>query len=390
MRYSSLTDRLSGLGSDRWAVHNRAVEREYAGDSILMLSIGEPDTPTPPTIVEVAIEGLRSGRTKYSSAQGEPVLLDALAQRYTRRSGREISPSQAIFMPGSHTALYAICHAILEKGDDLLVPEPYYAAYDAIFESTGARVVPLPLRPEEQFHLQMEALEEAYTPETRALVLNNPHNPTGAVLDPDSVRRVAEFCRDRRIWLISDEVYEDLVYDGTFVSAFDLEGHADHVAVVSSVSKSHSMTGWRCGWAVGPEELIARVRDVSEAMMFGAQPFLQDATAFAVLGEFAECDAMHADYQRRADLVERAFAGSAAVRCTPPQGGIFVMVDIRSSGLTGVEFANRMLNDHDVATMPGESFGPSANGHIRLSLTADDTSIIEGCARIRALAESIS
>ena len=387
--YSSLTNRLAGLGSNRWAVHERAVARRAAGDEIVMLSIGEPDTPTPSPIVEAAVDSLRKGRTRYSASQGEPTFLESVARRYSSRIGRTVTPDQLIFMPGSHTALYAVCHAVLDPGDALLVPEPYYAAYDAIFASTGADILLVPLDPEEDFHVQMDALEAAVTPASRALVLNNPHNPTGAVLEPGRVKEIAEFCRRHGLWLISDEVYEDLVYEGTFLSPLMLEEFADRVVVVSSVSKSHSMTGWRCGWAVGPAELIGRVRDVGEAMMFGAQPFLQDATVVALDGEFEECASMYADYVRRTKIVVDAFAATDLVTVRAPQGGIFVMVDVRSCGISGVEFANRLLDEWAVATMPGESFGPSGAGHIRVSLTIDDTSIELGCGRILQLAESV-
>ena len=381
--YSTLTARLEGLGSDQWEVHNRAMARREAGDEIVMLSIGEPDANTPPRIVEKAIESLRSGRTHYSPSQGERGFLEAVAAKYSFRSGRSISPDQAIFMPGSHTALYAMCHALIEPGDDVLVPEPYYAAYNPIVASTRARVVHVPLRPEDRFHLTMAALERTITPTSKALLLNNPHNPTGAVLSPGRVEELTRFCRDRGLWLISDEVYEHLVFDDTFASPFDLEEYADGVAVVSSVSKSHSMTGWRCGWAVGSTELIARTRLVAEAMMFGAQPFLQDAAAFALTEDFEECSVMRCDYQRRARVVEEAFADVDRITCYPPQAGIFVMLDVRSTGLDGVEFATRLLDQESVATMPGESFGPTSAGHVRISLTVSDAELDRGCERIR-------
>jgi arginine:pyruvate transaminase len=303
--------------------------------------------------------------------------------------GYEVTPDNVIFMPGSHTALYFVCYAVLNPGDELLVPEPYYAAYEAIFASTGATVVPLPLDPADGFHLQMDVVEQSTTTSARAMILNNPHNPTGAVLAPERVDAITQFCVERDIWLISDEVYEDLVYEGVFRSPLANRAAVDHVVAISSVSKSHAMTGWRCGWAVGPSELISRVRDVAEAMMFGAQPFLQDATAYALGRHFDECDSMYNDYLRRARLVERIFAGRPAMGVRVPQAGIFVMVDIRTTGLSGVEFASQLLDEWDVATMPGESFGPSARGHLRLSLTTDDASIETGCARILEFVDSL-
>jgi len=390
MRYSSLTDQLKGLGTERWALHSRAAARRRAGDEIVMLSIGEPQRPTPEAIVDRAVESLRAGRTKYAIGRGEPELLETIAARYSQRSGRQIASRQATFFPGSHTALYGLCQTLLEEGDDILVPEPFYASYEAIIRGSRANIVPVPLQPETGFHLEVDSLEAAITEQTRVLLLNNPHNPTGAVLSPDRVKAIAEFCRDNDLWLISDEAYEHLVYDGEFVSPFDMEDHWDHTAVIASVSKSHFMTGWRCGWAVGPEELIDRLVSISEAMMFGAQPFLQDATVFALSNHFDECDEMREDFERRALLATEVLGGSGAVRCRMPQGGIFVMVDIRATGLSGEEFAWRLLEEKDVATMPGESFGAAGGGHIRVSLTAEDAALELGCRRVLELAESLA
>jgi arginine:pyruvate transaminase len=390
MRYSSLTEELKGLGTGRWAVHARAHNRRRAGEDIVMLSIGEPHIPTPAAIVDKAAESLRSGRTKYAIGRGEPDLLATLAARYTERSGRTITSNQVTFFPGSHTALYALCQTLLEAGDEILVPDPFYASYEGIIKASRASIVYVPLRPESGFHLEVPALERAITPRTQVLLLNNPHNPTGAVLTPQRVREVAEFCRRHDLWLISDEAYEHLIYEGTFASPFDMDEFAERTVVIASVSKSHAMTGWRCGWAVGSEELLERLVAVSEAMMFGAQPFAQDATDFALTNHFDELDQMYADYKRRADLVAGLLATSAAVDCHPPQGGIFVMVDVRATGLSGEEFAWRLLAEHNVATMPGESFGAAGGGHVRVSLTADDEDIRRGCERIITMAEGLA
>jgi len=389
MRYSSLTEELQGLGTGRWAVHARAHNRRQAGDDIVMLSIGEPHIPTPAAIVDKAADSLRAGRTKYAIGRGEPELLATLAERYSERSGRKVTSNQVTFFPGSHTALYALCQTLLEAGDEILVPDPFYASYEGIIKASRASIVTVPLRPERGFHLEVASLEEAITPRSRVLLLNNPHNPTGAVLTPQRVREIAEFCERHDLWLISDEAYEHLIYEGTFASPFDMGEYAERTAVIASVSKSHAMTGWRCGWAVGSEELLKRLVSVSEAMMFGAQPFAQDATDFALTNHFDELDQMYADYKRRARLVAEMLAESAAVDCHPPQGGIFVMADVRATGLTGEEFAWQLLAEHNVATMPGESFGAAGRGHIRLSLTADDDDIERGCERIITMAEGL-
>lgn len=379
-----------GLGTGRWALHHRAVQLARAGREIVFLSIGEPQVATPQPIVDVAVDSLRAGRTKYAIGRGEPHLLEVLADRYAKRSGRRIGMDQATFFPGSHTALYALCRTLLNRGDSILVPEPFYAAYEGIVRASGADIEFVPLRPEQGFHLQVQDLESAVGQTTKVLLLNNPNNPTGAVLDPSTVKAVADFCAEHDLWLISDEAYEHHIYAGEFLSPFDLAEHAGRTAVIASLSKSHAMTGWRCGWAVGPPELIERVVAVSEAMMFGAQPFLQDAAAYALTHEFDELDAMIADYQRRARVVANMLEASPHVTCHLPEAGIFVMVDVRATGKSGVEFATQLLEARGVATMPGESFGPSAAGHIRVSLTASDEAIETGCTQVVALAAELA
>lgn len=388
VNYSSRTEGLMGLGTGRWMIHHRAVDLAADGEDVVFLSLGEPQIPTPQPIVDAAVDSLRAGRTKYAIGRGEPALIDAVAARYAKRSERDINADQVTFFPGSHTALYALCQTLLDPGDEILVPEPFYAAYEGIIRGSGAEIVTVPLQPENRFHLEIDDLRGAITSTTKVLLLNNPHNPTGAVLAPARVREVAEFCAANDLWLISDEAYEHHVYDGVFASAFDLAEFTDRVIVIASLSKSHAMTGWRCGWAVGPAELIERVIAVSESMLFGSQPFLQDAAAYALAHEFEELNRMIADLSRRAQLVADRLADTSAVRCHMPEGGIFVMVDIRPTGLSGVEFATRLLDEQLVATMPGESFGPSAAGHVRLSLTASDEALETGCSRIIDLAEA--
>ena len=390
MRFSRLTEELADLGTARWAVHHRAVQRRRAGHDVVMLSIGEPVIDTPPAIIEAAATAMRSGRTKYALGGGEPELRAVLADRYSQRSGREIGADQVTFFPGSHTALYALGRTLVQAGDAVIVPEPYYAAYDGIIRASGADIVSVPLRPECGFHLQLADLEAALTPACRAILLNNPNNPTGAVLDPATVTAVAAFAESNDLWLISDEAYEHHVYQGRFASPFDLDRYADRVAVISSVSKSHAMTGWRCGWAVGSSELVNRLISVSEAIMFGAQPFLQDATVFALSHEFPELDEMFASYQRRARIAVESLSASDHVTVRAPEAGIFMMADVRPTGLSGIEFADRLLDEYHTAVMPGESFGPSASGHVRISLTASDDVLAEGCRRIELLASEVA
>ena len=390
MQYASIVDRVRGLGGDMWAVHTRAAARRAAGEDIILLTLGEPDFPTPPGVIDAAINAMNRGRTKYSSGRGEPNLRAAVAAKYAARTGRPVGPEDVVFLPGTQTALCLTMMTLAEAGDDVLVPEPYYATYRGVLATSGARIVPVPLSADDGFHLRPETLEAASTPNSRALLLNSPHNPTGATLTRAEIEAISEVCVELDLWVVSDEVYDGLVYSGEFASPFDLDHMVERTVVVSSLSKSHAMTGWRCGWAVGTPEFINNLLPVSESMLFGSQPFLQDAAAAALLEDFGEVHEMRASYARRAWLVVDHLADVEGVVCTMPDAGIFVMLDVRASGVDGLTFAERLLDEEGVAVMPGESFGPSAAGHVRLSVVADGPTLEEACARIRRFAKVLT
>lgn len=389
MRFASISRRLKGLGSDKWLVHIEGAKRRARGENVIMLSIGEPDFPPPAAILDVAERQMRAGRTRYSNGRGEPEVLAAIAGHYAARTGRKISTNQITFLPGTQTALFASFMTLVEEGDDVLVPDPYYATYEGVIAASGARLVPVPLDPDKNFHLDPETLEKAATPSSRALLLNTPSNPTGAVLSAEEIAAIGEVCIRRGLWIVCDEVYASLVYKGVFASPFDNPRLCDRTVVVSSLSKSHAMPGFRCGWAIGPEAFSDAMLPLSETMLFGSQPFLEDATAFALSQDFEECHKMHKAYLRRAHLLVERLSSAPGISVHIPEGGMFVMADIRSTGLSGNRFAHGLLNEENVATMPGESFGASGRGHLRISLTAREQEIVEACERINRYARSI-
>lgn len=371
MRYASITRRLEGLGADKWALHFAALAKIEAGEKVVMLSIGEPDFAAPRAVAAAAIRGIEAGRVKYSSGRGEMNVLAAIADRYARRSGRAISTDQVIFMPGTQSALFATLMALAETGDEVIVPEPFYVTYDGIVAATGARQVAVATRPETGFHLAAADLRRAITPQTRVLLLNSPSNPSGAVLSAREIAEIGAVCAEHDVWIVSDEVYDTLVFGKVaFASPFDDPALAQRTVVVSSLSKSHSITGYRAGWAVGPEEFSARMLPFAEAMLFGCQPFIQDAAAFALSSEFEECSAMRAALEQRGRRTVEILQQSPAVRGPMPEGGMFVFADVRPTGLSGEAFALGLLEEENIAVMPGEAFGKAGAGHVRISLTA--------------------
>ncbi len=390
MTYASLTTRLADLGGAKWEIHARARALKSAGREVIELTIGEPDVATPPDLMDAACAAMRQGRTGYSNGQGEPELLTALAARYSTRRGRYIGTDQVMCFPGTQTTLYAVMMALVQAGDEVLVGDPMYATYEGVIVATAANMVPVPLRPEHGFRMQAADVAAKITPRTRVLFLNSPHNPTGAVLTPADLAALGALAVQHDLWIVADEVYEDLVFPGvSFASPLSDPALADRVIVASSISKSHASPGFRSGWCVGPAAFIQRLLPLSETMLFGNQPFIADMTTLAVSTPSAVAPGMVSRFSARAALLHRLMDGVAGLRVNQPQAGMFGLVDVRATGLSGVDFANGLLDSQGVAVMPGESFGGGLAGWLRLSLTQSDDLVAEACARITAHAVSV-
>lgn len=390
MRYASITGRLSDLGSEKWAVHLHARALAERGAEIIELTIGEPDIAPAEDLLRECSRAIYAGRTRYSNGRGERSVVDALVGKYAGRSGRRLSAENILCFPGTQTALFAVMMGLVEEGDAVLVGDPLYATYDGVIRATGARRISVPLHAHHAFRMQSDDIEKAITPQSRVLLLNNPHNPTGANLSADEVAAIGAVCRKHDLTIVSDEVYEDLIYDGVFTSPFDDDDLADRTIVVSSISKSHAAPGFRSGWAVGPAGFCDRLLPLSETMLFGGQPFIADMTAYALTHPSDTAHRMRQAYKRRAALVAEAVAEAPGIRPIMPDAGMFILLDVRDTGLGGDAFAWSLLEDEFVAAMPGNSFSDRATGFIRLSLTVPDDRLAEACRRITRFAGSLA
>lgn len=390
MKTASILERVAGLGSDKWRVHVLARQMAARGEPVIQLTIGEPDQPTPTELIAAAHQALQAGRTGYSNGRGEAAVLAALAAKYSQRSGRAVGTDQFIWVPGTQSALYLLLTGLVETGDEVLVADPCYATYHGLVRATGAHLVPVALRPERGFRLDADDLARAVTPATRLVFLNSPHNPTGAVLGRDDMRAIGAVAKAHDLWILSDEVYETLVFDGPgatpFASPFDDADLAERTVLASSLSKSHAAPGFRAGWAAGPAAFISRLLPLAESMLFGAQPFIADMAAEALSRDFAVTAQMREAYARRAAQVARTLADVPGLVVHRPQAGMFVMLSVHGLGLSGEVFADRLLAEAKVAVMPGSAFGQAAAGMVRLSLTVPDERLAEGCARLAAWA----
>ncbi len=389
MKFAPISDRLTGLGAAKWAVHVEGLRRASLGESVILLSIGEPDLPPPASVIDKAASSMRSGRTRYAAGQGEPETLLAIADHLTRRSGFRVTPEQVLFTAGTQNGLCTALLTLVQAGDEVLVPDPYYATYEGLVAASGATFVPVPTLPEDNFHVTAQAIENAITSRTKVLLLNTPSNPTGAVLSVSEIDAIGEVCERHDLWIICDEVYADMTYDAPFCSPFDRPHLRDRTLAVSSISKSHALPGFRAGWVASHPDVTPRLILVAEAMLFGSQPFIEDALAVALNEKHPEVERLRVAFRERAETLIKSFEGSKAITARMPEGGMFVMLDVRKTKLTGEQFAWQLLKEKNVSVMPGESFGNGGAGHIRIALTVDSVILRDACARIRSLAEKL-
>jgi arginine:pyruvate transaminase len=390
MKFSPLADRLSVSGADAWIIHNEAVRLQVSGREVTFLTIGDPDQAAPEVVVEAAVASLRQGRKGYSPYAGQPSVRAAIAARIERRTGTPCAARNVIVMPGAQAGVYAALQCVAGPGDEVILPEPVYATYPAVIAATGATMVNVPLDPARGFRPDLEAIERAITPRTRAIWINTPHNPTGVVFDGAEMSAIAALCRRHDLWLISDEVYEDMAYARPHVSAWSLPGMADRAIVVSSLSKSHAIPGFRFGWIAGPAPLVERVTNLVLCMLFGGPPFLQDGVLPALERDLPEVAALREIYRHRTAHFSALLADAAACRLTPPEGGMFALLDVRSTGLQSLAFARRLLEEEGVAVLPCDAFGPSAAGHVRISLTLAEAELMAAGRKIVAFAARLA
>jgi arginine:pyruvate transaminase len=390
MRFSSFVERIGGEGAAAWEIHGRASRLKREGRDIILLSVGEPDFDTPPAIVDAAIEGLRQGHTHYGEVVGDHRLRAAIAAAHQAQSGQPTDSNQVVVMAGAQCALYAAAACVLDRGDEIIVPAPAYVTYEAVIGASGARMVLIPLKPEHGFQVEPEAIERAITPKSRALLINSPNNPTGAVITRANWERLATICVRHDLWLLSDEVYAGLVYEGEHVSPAGLPGMAERTVTINSLSKSHAMTGWRLGWCIAPPALAGHLANLALCMLYGSPPFIQDAARAAFTTEPPEVAAMKESYRRRRDLVCGRLGNVKGLRCHRPEGGMFAMVDVRATGLSAHDFASGLLDAEGVSVLPGDAFGHAATGHVRISLGNSDEDLARACDRIERYAAKLA
>lgn len=390
MRFSGLTERLGGTGADAWEVHYQAMTRLEAGEEIFLLSVGqETDSRSPPGAVAAAITSIEAGRHHYTPVEGEADLRQAIADYHRGYTGQAVSASQVTVFSGAQNALFAIAQVLLEPGDEVIILEPYYVTYPATFSASGATLVPVPLRAADGFALDVDLIVSALTARTRAVVVNSPNNPTGAIYGARELTELLKVCQEREIWLISDEVYAAVVDPEAVCSPSSLSGGAERSITISSISKSHRMTGWRIGWAIGPPEISKHLYNLNMCMSYGLPGFTQDAATHALREEGQVLQAVAASMRSRRQAIIAGLEDTPGIRVIPGGGGMFLMVDISALGLNSQEFARGLLDCEAVAVLPGDGFGVSCRGFIRISAVLPVDRLEEACRRIDRFVRSL-
>ncbi len=389
MRFSSLTERIKGEAADAWELHYAAKQAKARGEDVIVLSVGDPDFATPRGIVDAALRAIEAGDTHYTTIAGHASLRAAIAERHRRLSGQEISPDNVITTSGAQNALFACAQCLLEHGDEAIVLQPMYVTYEAVVRAPGAKLMPVVLDAADGFRLHREVLEAAVTPRTRAIFYASPSNPTGIALGREELGYIADVAQRHDLWVVADEVYADFVFSGEFAAAAAEPGLDGRLVTIGSMSKAYAMSGWRVGWAIAPDAMIANLDKLALCMLYGLPGFIQQAACHALEHCGDEVVRMRDIYRRRLETMHAAFA-TMGLRPLMPEAGMFMLVDVRPTGLAVPEFAQRLYDTTGVSVLDATAFGPSAAGHVRVSATVGDAELGDALERIRGFVAGLA
>ncbi len=381
------------------AISAKAKAMKEAGESVVSFGVGEPDFNTPAHIVEAGKTALDKGQTKYTPSSGLLPLRKAISAKFEKDNGLVYEPSQIIVSNGAKHSIFNACYAVLEEGDEVIIPAPYWLTYPEVVKVCGATPVYLYCKKENKFKFTAEDLKKMITPKTKMLIFNSPSNPTGAVYNEEEVRAIAKVCEEAEIFVLADEIYEKLCYNGVkpFSIAKCSEKMKDLTITVNGVSKTYAMTGWRVGYLGAPKDIAKAIDSFQSHATSNACSISQYATIEALASSAEEIDAMVQVFDKRRAKLLALIAEIDGVQAIEPDGAFYVMLVV--GGLYGksyngkaitnsIEFADALLESQKVATVPGISFG--ADDCLRLSYSLSDADIVEGLARIKKFVEGLA
>lgn len=363
-----LADRMSRLGTETaFVVLAKAKQLESEGKEIIHLEIGEPDFDTPRNIVDSAIEALKEGWTHYGPSAGLPELREVVAQEVSRTRRVNIDPAQVVITPGGKPVMFFAILALVDTGDEVIYPNPGFPIYESVINFIGAKPVPIRLREENQFRLDVGELASLVTSKTKMIVLNSPQNPTGSVLTAGDLEAIAKIAIDNDIIVLSDEIYSRSVYEGEHHSIYSFEGMPERTIILDGYSKTYAMTGWRLGFGVMPSDLADQIAKLQTNCNSCTASFSQRAGIAALKGPQDDVAMMVRKFRERRDVVVNGLNGMKNVKCAIPNGAFYVFPNVSAFGIRSSDMADRLLYEAGVAVLSGTSFGSFGEGYIRIS-----------------------
>jgi aspartate aminotransferase len=378
-----LAERMSRLGTETaFEVLARAKALEAQGREIIHLEIGEPDFDTPAHIKAAAVRALEEGWTHYTPAAGIPALREAIADYIRRTRGIPVGPENVVVVPGGKPIMFFAILALVEEGDEVIYPNPGFPIYESMIRFVGGRPVPLRLRMENEFRVDVEELARLITPRTRMLILNSPANPTGGVLTREDLEAIAELCLKHDLVVLSDEIYSRILYEGEHISIASFPGMLERTIILDGFSKTYAMTGWRLGYGVMPEPLAEAVTRLMINSNSCTAAFTQIAGIAALTGPQDEVDRMVAAFRERREVMVEGLNRLPGFRCLKPKGAFYAFPNIEGTGMSSRELAHYLLEEAGVAVLSGTAFGEYGEGFLRLSFANSIENIQKALERI--------
>ncbi len=384
-----LADRVKSMGvEDAFIVLEKAKAMERAGTKVIHFEIGEPDFDTPGNIKEAAIKALREGFTHYTPADGIYELREAIAEKAGEKRDIDVKPEEVVVTVGGKMAIFSAVLTFVNPGDEVILPSPAYPAYAAAVELAGGSIVKVPLLEEKGFSFRPEDIEGRVSERTKAIIVNSPSNPTGGVIAKSDLEALAEIAKKHDLVVLSDEIYEDIVFDGEkHFSIASIPGMKERTVIISGFSKSYAMTGWRLGYAIAPENVADKIKRIQLNACSCPVSFAQKGAIEAILNGMESARSMAMEYERRRDVIIDGLNRIPGFKCLRPKGAFYAFPNVKELGLSSKVLASRILEEAAVALLPGTSFGAEGEGYLRLSFATSIENIREGLERIRGFVE---
>jgi aspartate aminotransferase len=385
-----LAERMSRLGTETaFEVLAKAKSLEAQGKEVIHLEIGEPDFDTPQNIIDAAVKALNEGKTHYGPAAGIPELRRVLAQDMGKRRNIKIHPDQVVVTPGAKPIMFFTILALINEGDEVMYPNPGFPIYESVIDFVGARSVPYPLREEREFSFNIDEFMSLISDKTKMIILNTPQNPTGGILTEEDLKAVAKVAQEKDIYILSDEVYLNIIYEGVHHSIASIPGMQERTIILDGFSKTYAMTGWRLGYGAMPEYLAQKVTQLQINSNSCTGTFSQYAGIEAIRGPQDEVHKMVTEFKKRRDVIVDGLNVIDGISCLRPHGAFYVFPNVKQLGIDGKKFADLLLDKFGVATLSGTAFGKYGEGYLRFSYANSVANLQRALDRIDQAVKSL-